>query len=219
METMSPIAVVDYGMGNLGSILNMLRKIGANAYISSNPDEIAKAKKIILPGVGAFGKGMDQIRKLGFYDVLNEKVLKEKVPLMGICLGMQLFTGGSEEGEAVGKTQGVSGFGWIAATTVKFNFEQDTQGLKVPHMGWNRIGEKQQSPLFEGLNNEKEARFYFAHSYHVICEHQENILATTRHGYSFASVIGKGNIIGVQFHPEKSHKYGMLLMKNFFGLF
>ena len=200
------IVIVDYGLGNLGSILNMLRKLGVESIISSAPDDIVRAQRLILPGVGAFDTGMINLRTRGLEEVLSEKVIQNKAPCLGICLGMQLLMGSSEEGQE-------PGLGWIAGHTRKFSFEQREPARKVPHMGWNAVQVKQPNPLFLGLDG--EARFYFVHSYHAICEDASDISATTNYGYDFACAVQKGNVLGVQFHPEKSHRFGMRLLNNF----
>ena len=200
------IVIIDYGLGNLGSLLNMLKKIGAEAQISSDPSVIERADKLILPGVGAFDNGIRNLNDLGLIPVLNKKVLEEKTPILGICLGIQLFTQKSEEGQ-------LSGLGWINAQTKKFQFGENGDNLKIPHMGWNSISSVKESKLFQGVDPEQ--RYYFVHSYHLECDDQEGVLAKTRHGYDFISAIEKENIIGVQFHPEKSHKFGMKLLENF----
>lgn len=196
------IAIIDYKTGNVGSILNMIRKIGKEAVITSDPVEIEKADKIILPGVGSFDTGMRNLEELGLIGVLNKKVIEEKTPLLGICLGAQLLFERSEEGV-------LPGLGWIDGEVRKFRFKDNA--LKVPHMGWNTIAIKKDDCLFNGA--EGELRFYFVHSYHFVCS--DNVLAITDYGYEFPSVVRKGNIVGVQFHPEKSHKFGMQLLKNF----
>ena len=204
------IIVVDYGMGNLGSIANMLKKIGAAAKVSSDIPEIEGADKLILPGVGAFDNGMTKLRELGLVDILNTKVLQDEIPILGLCLGMQLFTQMSEEGE-------LAGLGWFEAQTIRFKFDKDQQGLKIPHMGWNYIHIQKPSKLFEEMP--QESRFYFVHSYHPVCQNQQDVLATTFYGYDFPSIIMRDNILGAQFHPEKSHKFGMRLFKNFVEYF
>jgi glutamine amidotransferase len=200
------IVIVDYGMGNLGSVVNMLKKGGAQAVISSDPKVIAPASKLILPGVGAFDSGMRNLAERGLVTLLHQKVLEEKVPILGLCLGMQLLTKNSEEGQ-------LSGLGWLDATTVRFRFSQEKSDLKIPHMGWNSIQIKKKSPLFTDLPS--EPRFYFVHSYYVICQDIEDVAATTGYGFDFASVVWRENIMGVQFHPEKSHNFGLRLLKNF----
>ena len=203
------IAIIDYGIGNLGSIKNMLKRAGASAVITSDIDKIQRAEKLILPGVGAFDSGMKNIHDRGLFQVLNNKVLDDKTPLLGICLGCQMITSKSEEGQ-------LSGFGWIEAVTKKFRIEDDNNHLKVPHMGWNKVRLCKKNPLFN--TNEKDIRFYFVHSYHVVCDHEEDVAMKTHYGYEFASAIMKENIIGVQFHPEKSHKFGMRLLQNWSSL-
>lgn len=203
------ILIIDYGMGNLMSILNMLKKIGAEAAISSERSDIEKAHKLILPGVGAFDKGMKNLHDLGFISLLNDKVISKKTPTLGICLGMQLFTKRSEEGSQ-------PGLGWIDAETIRFRINKTQTGLKIPHMGWNAIMIQKQSPLFNDFH--QESRFYFVHSFHVQCNCKDDILTITHHGYDFTSSILRENLIGVQFHPEKSLKYGMKFLENFVKL-
>lgn len=196
------IVVIDYGMGNLGSIANMIKKVGHKCIITSDLEEIKKASKLILPGVGSFDNGMRNLAELGMIEVLNQKVLVEKTPILGICLGMQLMTKSSEEGTS-------AGLGWLDAQTKKF--VSDT--LKIPHMGWNIIKHQKKSKLFDECESEK--RFYFVHSYFVSCNQEVDILTNTNYTQDFVSSFEKENIIGVQFHPEKSHKFGMSLLKNF----
>jgi imidazole glycerol-phosphate synthase subunit HisH len=198
------ITIVNYGMGNLGSVLNMCKRIGVAAQISSDINVIEKAEKLLLPGVGAFGAAMQLINDGGLLEVLNYKAKQEKVPILGICLGMQLLTNSSEEGH-------VKGLGWINAETIKFQFENNV--LKIPHMGWNFIKPRQQNLMLENLN--AESKFYFVHSYFVRCNDDKNILANTHYGNDFNSIIHHENIYGAQFHPEKSHKFGMQLLTNF----
>ncbi len=201
------IVIVDYGMGNIGSILNMLKKIGHKAVISSDPGAILDAEKLILPGVGSFDTGMRHLHDSKLLDALNEKALNLKTPILGICLGMQLLTEGSEEGD-------LPGLGWIPGETIKFRFEGDNAKLKVPHMGWNGVTPASRETLFYNLED-PETRFYFVHSYRVVCRNPEDALATTRYGVEFHSSVQRGNIMGTQFHPEKSHKFGMQLLRNF----
>ena len=199
------ITVVDYGTGNLASIANMLKKIGCASAITSDAKEIGRATKLILPGVGAFDTGMRNLHALGLTEMLNRKAQEERVPVLGICLGMQLFVSSSEEGD-------LPGLGWIDGRVVKFKSEL-AEGLKVPHMSWNHIDAVKESKLFAGMY--EDPRFYFVHSYHVQLDREEDLLATTTYGYPFASAVEKENIAGVQFHPEKSHKFGMKLLRNF----
>lgn len=204
------IVIINLGTGNLGSISNMLDRIGITAIVSSEPSIISKAEKLILPGVGAFDNGMKKLNDHDLLKVLNERVIKNKVPILGICLGIQLFTRKSEEGQ-------LPGLGWIDAETVRFKFDEKSTVNKIPHTGWNTIQICRFHSLFVEL--ETDARFYFVHSYHLVCKDESQILAKTDYGYCFPSVVAKGNIVGVQFHPEKSHKYGMKLLKNFVGRF
>jgi len=198
------LTIIDYGMGNLGSLLNMLKRIGVNAVIGSELDQIKKAEKIVLPGVGSFDAGMHYINTMpGLRDVLEEKVMLEKVPTLGVCLGMQLFTQGSEEGRH-------AGLGWISGHTRRF---PRYDGLKVPHMGWNIAIANTASPLTVGAG--KEPRYYFAHSYYVEVENPAHSVSKTHYGLSFDSAVAKDNIYGVQFHPEKSHRFGSKILKNF----
>lgn len=198
------IVIVDYHMGNPGSIRNMLKKCGIPSLISSNRADIESASKLILPGVGAFDSAIRNLHESGMFDVLNRKVLLEYTPILGICLGMQLMTRQSEEGV-------LRGFGWIDAETVRFHGLPP--GMKVPHMGWNRITGVSPHVILEGLDN--NPRFYFVHSYYVRCLSPSNRLASTAYGLEFDSAIVQNHIIGVQFHPEKSHRYGIRLLKNF----
>lgn len=200
------ITIVDYGMGNLGSVFNMLKKIGVEAEITHDLDRIALARKIILPGVGSFDAAMERIQQGGYKEVLDQKALIQKIPILGICLGMQLLSASSEEGQ-------LPGLAWIKGKTVKFAFEQGL-ALRIPHMGWNQISPTRTHPLVEHLPT--DPRFYFVHSYHVELEDfSKNSLATTDYGIRFNAMIQHENIMGAQFHPEKSHSYGMKLLKNF----
>lgn len=199
------IVIVDYGMGNLASILNMLKRVGAPAVISSRPEDILAASGLILPGVGAFDEGMRSLEGLGLIPVLNRAVQEENKAVLGICLGMQLLTESSEEGS-------LPGLGWLPAETIRFRFGPEHGRLKIPHMGWNTVEPSGDDGLFRGLS---QPAFYFVHSYHVVCRDQAHVLGTTEHGYPFASVVGRGRVLGTQFHPEKSHKYGLKLLTNF----
>jgi glutamine amidotransferase len=200
------ITIVNYDMGNLGSIQNMLKKIGVKSIITSSSSEILQSEKLLLPGVGHFSRAMENLRTYNLIGALNQKVLQEKTPILGICLGMQLMTSFSEEGEC-------EGLGWIPARTEKFEMFEKS-GLKVPHMGWNEVTFPRNHFLSEGL---VDPRFYFVHSYKVTCESIDHVLCTTNYGVEFHSGIQKDNIMGVQFHPEKSHAFGMRLLENFCG--
>ena len=201
------ITIIDYGMGNLGSVKNMFKKVGETAIISSDKNDIKNATKILLPGVGAFDNAMKNLDDLGLIEIIKEKVLVDKTPIMGICLGMQLLTKGSEEGQR-------EGFGFVDAYAKKFDFSSLDETLPIPHMGWNKVYLQKESKLLQE-GEDRENRFYFVHSYAVGCENKEDILTTTNYGYEFVSSFEKNNIIGCQFHPEKSHKFGMKLFKNF----
>ncbi|MCM1251805.1 MAG: imidazole glycerol phosphate synthase subunit HisH [Clostridium sp.] len=198
------IVIVDYGMGNLYSVKNMLKYLGYDSVVTDSMNEIEKADRLILPGVGNFGKAMSVINESGLRDILNRKVLEEKIPILGICLGMQLFLEYSEEGNC-------EGLGWINGDVRRF--ELDGQGLKIPHMGWDYIERQHDSELL--VNPKPDERYYFVHSYYVTCKDRNHAVATTEYGITFDSVIQKENIAGTQFHPEKSHKFGMNILKNF----
>lgn len=203
------IGIVQLGIGNIGSIVNMLRYIQVAAVVCENPAMLATVDKIILPGVGHFDKGMDNLRATGFLSALNDQVLGQKKPVLGICLGMQLMANSSEEGQQ-------PGLGWVDAEVIKFAFAETEQAhLRIPHMGWNRIQPAQTPHLF---SLDEDERFYFVHSYYVKTRRREDVLATTEYGLSFVSALHKENIYGVQFHPEKSHHYGMNLLRQFASL-
>ena len=197
------ITIVDYGMGNLGSVLNMFRYIGVPANISSDLSVINKASKLLLPGVGAFDSAISRINSSGLRDILDHKVIVKQTPILGICLGMQLLTSGSEEGT-------LPGFGWIPAETSRFSSLPD---LKIPHMGWNLVTPNTPSELTQDLPT--ASRFYFVHSYYITVDNPQYSILRTCHGIEFDSAIQCDNIYGTQFHPEKSHKFGMHLLKNF----
>lgn len=202
------IVILEYGTGNLSSIKNMFKKAGYHAKISRDHREIESASHLVLPGVGAFDTGMRSLSEANLIDILNKKVIEEKTPILGICLGMQLLTKGSEEGD-------LPGLGWIDAYARKFRFEEseDHASLKVPHMGWNEVQPATGEPIFNGYDS--IPKFYFVHSYHVHCNNPENRIGSTNHGISFTSAVRKENIIGAQFHPEKSHRFGLKLFSNF----
>ena len=200
------VAIIDYGVGNVGSILNMLNHIGISAIITKDYSEIYNASKLILPGVGSFDQAITLFNKSGLRDLINDKVINQAIPILGICLGMQMMTKGSEEGK-------MPGLDWIDAKCIKFNFDKDDKTLRIPHMGWNdTYPQNTANLLFPKIDG--ELQFYFAHSYHVICN-KNIILATTKYGYEFPVAFKKDNILGVQFHPEKSHQFGMNFLKAF----
>lgn len=198
------ITIIDYGMGNLRSVQKAFERVGIDAKITRNSDEILNAEKLVLPGVGNFEKGMNNIRENGLINILNETVISRKTPILGICLGMQLMTNFSEEGSC-------EGFGWVKSNTKKFSFKDNT--LKIPHMGWNNLVMKNFDIIFKDVSNENY--FYFVHSYYVSCDEDSEILAETTYGNKFISSFKKDNIYGCQFHPEKSHEAGLKILKNF----
>ena len=197
------IGIVDYGVGNLGSILNMHRKLRLAAQTVSDPAALAAADRLILPGIGAFDACVTRLRGSGLEPALREAV-DRGVPLLGICVGMQMLTDGSEEGS-------LPGLNLVPARTVRF--QPGTTDLKVPHMGWNDVRWNASDPLVEGL--EQGARFYFVHSYYVACDDPAHQLGTAHYGHDFAAAIRRGHVYGVQFHPEKSHRFGLRLLGNF----
>ena len=199
------IAIIDYGMGNPGSIKSMLRKLGVQSQITSDPSAIDAAEKLILPGVGAFNAGMRNLRESGLVPLLTDKVMKDHVPVLGICLGMQLMGHSSAEGME-------PGLSWINADAKLFALPPGSR-LKVPHMGWAPVVLNKRSALMDAVND--DLRFYFVHSYYMECADSEDVLLKASHGIDFAAGFEKGNVLGVQFHPEKSHKFGLKLLENF----
>lgn len=199
------IVIVDYSMGNLRSVLKKFEGLKSDAIISSDLNVIESASKLILPGVGHFGTAVERLKSSGIWDILNHKVLIEKTPILGICLGMQLMAKSSEEGKE-------NGFAWFDAQVVRFKVS-DTLKFKVPHIGWNTLYSQKNSNLLEGIAD--DSMYYFVHSYHIECYDKSDILTTTNYDYSFVSTIQKEHIIGTQFHPEKSHDCGEQLIKNF----
>jgi len=200
------ITIIDYGMGNLGSIRNMLQRLGVRSIVTSDPDQVGEAEKIILPGVGSFDHAMQNLENLNLTGILNEKAQKLKTPVLGICLGMQLMTKDSREGS-------LPGLGWVDASTRKFDFSSFDPAFKIPHMGWNTLKIKRNITLLADLP--LDPRFYFTHSYHVVCNSPLDAVATSNYGYDFVSALQHDNICAVQFHPEKSHQFGMQVLKNF----
>jgi glutamine amidotransferase len=200
------VVVVNAGIGNLGAIPNMLKRLGAVAHITDDASEIAAAGRIILPGVGAFDAAMQSLADLGLLEVLNRKALDERSPILGVCLGMELLSERSEEGR-------LPGLGWIAGRSVRFRPGNGRPPLRIPHMGWNYVRPTANGALFTDLG--ALPRFYFAHSYHVVCEDQTDVAGVTRYGYPFVSAVHRGNISGIQFHPEKSHRFGLQVFRNF----
>lgn len=204
MDASNVVTIVDYGMGNIGSLINMFRRIGVQSEVASDLRSIERARKIMLPGVGAFGAAMDRIDALGLREVLRTKALEEQVPFMGICLGMQLLTRSSEE------SPDAKGLDLIPADTLRF---PRASGLKVPHMGWNEVTVTTPTALTVPLP--PEPRFYFVHSYYVRADNLADVMLRCHYGQDFDAGLNRGNIFGAQFHPEKSHKFGMALLKGF----
>jgi len=202
------VLLIDYGMGNLFSIKKVVERLGYVCLISKNPNSIRNARRIILPGVGHFGKAMTNLKEGGLVEPLQEAALIRGIPILGICLGMQLMTNNSEEGDA-------RGLGWFNADVVRFN-TQDKKIYKVPHIGWNSVSMNKPSLLMAGI--EKDAEFYFVHSYYCRCKDENDILNTTDYESVFTSAIERQNIFGVQYHPEKSHGNGEKLIENFIKL-
>jgi imidazole glycerol-phosphate synthase subunit HisH len=199
------ISVLDYGVGNLGSIMNMMMRAGVEASLISSPEEVNSATKLLLPGVGSFDNGMQRLSESGMREPLRQRVLADGIPILGICLGMQMLGAGSEEGRE-------PGLGFIDAECRRFRFP-DEPSRKVPHMGWSIVKPRQSSRLLANLG--EEARFYFVHSYHVVAGDPALVLATSTYGIEFVAMVQRGNVMGAQFHPEKSHRFGMTLLANF----
>jgi len=197
--------IIDYGMGNLRSVYNKFKRMGINCMISSKKEDIESAEKLILPGVGHFKFAMQNLHMLGLIGLLNKKVIDEKTPILGICLGTQLFCRNSEEGRC-------EGLGWMDAEVVKFKVS-DRIKYKVPHMGWNDVTVRNSNALDKVIKAGE--KFYFVHSYHLICNDQTDVWMTTEYDYEFVSAVHRDNIYGTQFHPEKSHDVGYALLKKF----
>lgn len=202
---MPVVVIVDYGLGNLRSVAGAVKKIGFEPIISNERISIEKADKLILPGVGAFGDGINNLRRLGLADALSHAVLKQGKPILGICLGSQLM---AEEGHEFGYFKGL---GWLEASVVKL--ETNSTELRVPHVGWNDLKQIKHSLLFDGIP--EEALFYFVHSFHLRCDNPDIVIGECEYGVRFAAAFQQGNIYATQFHPEKSQYYGLLLLKNF----
>ena len=196
------IVIIDLNLGNVGAIKNMLRKIGVDSKVSNKKNDILSATKLILPGVGSFDTGMINIKKKGILNCIEKKVKKEFIPILGICLGMQMMMQRSDEGKQ-------KGLGWIKGEVKKFRFNE----LKVPHMGWNKINVVKETKITDKLD--LNSKFYFVHSYYVSVNNSDDIVSLSKYGLEFRSAINHKNYYGVQFHPEKSHKFGMALLSNF----
>lgn len=201
------VVVVNSGVGNVRAIPNMLKRLGATAEISGDPETVAAAECLILPGVGSFDAALRRFRAAGLAEALNQKVTVERTPLLGICVGMQLMAESSEEGDE-------AGFGWIQGRFLRLRpNDGGAKPIRVPHMGWNLVHNTRHEPLYAGM--EDEARFYFNHSYYLIPENEAELCGVTQHGVVFAAGVRRDNLYGVQFHPEKSHRFGLKLLENF----
>jgi glutamine amidotransferase len=200
------ISIVDYGLGNIQAFLNVFKRLNIDATAAKTADDLAPASKIILPGVGAFDHAMERLDQSGMREVLDDLVLREHVPVLGVCVGMQILASGSDEGR-------LPGLGWIDGRVRHFDAIEAQGGLQLPHMGWNDVRPRSDSQLFAQL--ETNARFYFLHSYYFDCARAEDVAAVSSYGKEFSCAVNSANIYGVQFHPEKSHHFGTRLLQNF----
>lgn len=200
------IAIIDYGLGNIRAFTNIYRQLDIPVKIARKVEDLTDVSKVILPGVGAFDHAMEQLEQSGMRQQLDELVIQNKVPVVGICVGMQMLAHSSDEGK-------LPGLGWIDASVKKFDVSKINWSTHLPHMGWNDVNPVKENGILKGL--EKDAKFYFLHSYYFHCNDPLNTIATTDYGIEFSCAVNKNNIYGVQFHPEKSHQYGIQLLKNF----
>ena len=199
------IALVDYGLGNVQAFANIYRRLNIPVTTAQTPEALASADKLVLPGVGAFDWAMTRLNESGMRECLQDLAVKQKRPVLGVCVGMQMMAGRSEEGD-------LPGLGWIMGEVRRFDEKSFTAKTRLPHMGWNEALPKAASGLFRNLD---APRFYFLHSYYFECDKDDDVIAFTDYNGRFASAVGSGNIYGVQFHPEKSHRFGIELLKNF----
>lgn len=200
------ISIVDYGLGNVRAFLNVYHRLNVPARAVSSAADLSAATKVILPGVGHFDHAMERLNASGMREALEERVLGARVPVLGICVGMQMLARSSDEGQ-------LPGLGWVAGTVRRFGTRDEFAGLPLPHMGWNDVRPAAANPLFAHL--ESNARFYFLHSYYMACEAGKDVAAAASYGIDFCCAVNSGNIYGVQFHPEKSHHDGTRLLRNF----
>lgn len=200
------ITIINYGLGNVQAFANLYKRMNVPAKIATTTSDLADASRLILPGVGAFDHAIELLNASGMRDTVDDLVIRQKVPVLGVCVGMQILAGSSDEGK-------LPGLGWIEGRVRRFDESRLPRPARLPHMGWNDVVPKDGARLFTGL--EQDARFYFLHSYYFDCASNDNVLATSEYGPAFSCAVGSDNIHGVQFHPEKSHSYGMRLLKNF----
>ena len=200
------ITVIDYGLGNVQAFANVYKRLDIPVNVAKSLADLAETTKIILPGVGSFDRAMQQFNSCGMRKLIEQLVLEEGIPILGVCVGMQMLANSSEEGK-------LSGLGWVDGNVKRFDGASMLQTQNLPHMGWNNVVTKTEGDLFKGINVEN--KFYFLHSFHFDCCNESNIIGVTDYGFNFTSAIKKKNIFGVQFHPEKSHHYGGQLLKNY----
>ena len=200
------IAIIDYGLGNVRAFANLYTKSNIPFVIAKDTSDLENAQKIILPGVGSFDYAMQLLEASGMQETLSDMVLNHNVPVLGVCVGMQMLANSSDEGD-------LSGLGWIPGQVKKFESSSVNEEINIPHMGWNNINPVITSGLMEGLDS--NSRFYFLHSYYFNCENEDSLLATTHYGNEFACAVHRNNVYGVQFHPEKSHRWGAKILENF----
>lgn len=200
------ITIIDYGLGNIQAFVNVYRRLNIQVAIAKQPEDLEGATRMILPGVGAFDHAMERLDASGMRPVLEHLVCEQGVPVLGICVGMQILASASDEGR-------LPGLGWVRGRVKAFAAVPELKGLPLPHMGWNDVQPRANSPLFKGL--EEEARFYFLHSFYFDCEGGAGGIASASYGHDFVCAVSEGNVFGVQFHPEKSHHFGTALLKNF----
>ena len=200
------ISIIDYGLGNIQAFVNVYKRLHIPVAVVTRASELSGATKLILPGVGSFDHAIERLNESGMREELTELVVNKKMPVLGVCVGMQMLAESSDEGQ-------LSGLGWIPGHVREFRSQSSFAELPQPHMGWNDVAPQCDSPLFNGL--ESDVRFYFLHSYFYECENQESIIATAFYGMDFSCAVSSGHVYGVQFHPEKSHHYGVTLLKNF----
>jgi len=200
------IMIIDYGLGNIRAFVNVFERLNVGTKVARSPEDLRGASRLILPGVGAFDFAMTRLNRSGMRDTVEKLVIADKVPVLGICVGMQMLARSSEEGS-------LPGLGWIDAAVKKFDAAKIPFKTRLPHMGWNTISPTRENALLDGFND--TSRFYFLHSYYFVCDNEADSMATTEYGIRFTSAANRGNVYGIQFHPEKSHSNGIRLLHNF----